>query len=44
MRLRLSPQARTDPKTLGRQQPPFTGFPVWHKKRDDQDDDGDDAP
>jgi hypothetical protein len=28
-RLRLAPQARTDPKTVGRQMPRFSGPPPW---------------
>jgi len=28
-RLRLSPQARTDPKTIGRQMPQRIGPPPW---------------
>jgi hypothetical protein len=30
-RLRLSPQARTDPKTIGRQMPQRTGPPPWER-------------
>jgi hypothetical protein len=30
-RLRLSPQARTDPKTIGRHMPQRTGPPPWER-------------
>ena len=37
-RLRLAPQARTDPRSLARQLRPFPGLPPWHRDEVGEDD------